>query len=180
MTEAIRKEIYTHFADLLSYPRGQTRELADLCCEKMHERAPDAARTLKRFAAFARDSEPSRVEETYTATFDLQPLCHPYVGYQLCGESQKRALFLMKLQQLYRQSGFRSGPELPDHLSEIMRFVGTVDNPDRCRELIDDGVRPALDKITAALDNDDHAYKQVLEALMMFLRTTGEDKGELS
>jgi nitrate reductase molybdenum cofactor assembly chaperone NarJ/NarW len=40
---------------------------------------------------------PRRLEELFTATFDLQPVCHPYVGYQLCGESQQRTLFLMQV-----------------------------------------------------------------------------------
>jgi nitrate reductase delta subunit len=108
----------------------------------------------------------------FTATFDLQPVCHPYVGYQLCGESQQRGMFLIQLNQLYRQHGFVAGVELPDHLSTLLRFIGTR-APQECRrELIEDGLLPALAKILQGLDAGDHPYADLLVSLQSFLAAT--------
>ena len=89
-----------HFADLLSYPDGATRQTAAACAALLRELHPEAAEALTGFVNFLDAHQPARVEEIFTATFDLQPACHPYVGYQLCGESQQRTMFLIKLQQL--------------------------------------------------------------------------------
>ena len=119
----------------------------------------------------------AQIEETFTSTFDLQPLSHPYVGYQLCGESQQRTMFLMKLQEIYRQHDYNSGSELPDHIGQVLRFIG-ITNDRSCRqELIEDGLLPALAKIIPEIENDDHPYKGLLKALQGFLSENSADKG---
>ncbi len=180
MSEAARKEIYRHFAALLSYPDKETGPRAQNCLGLLATLSPEGAEKLKEFVDFSRINSDSRLEEVYTATFDLQPFCYPYVGYQLCGENQKRALFLMQLQRLYREQGFAASAELPDHLSEILRFIGGTANRLCRQEIISDGVIPALEKILTGLDTADQAYRPVLEALFIFLNEPGDGKGEVS
>lgn len=180
MNEMNTKEIYQDFAELLSYPQNTTYDTARSCHEKLVGSYPQAAEKLRRFVDFSKNHTSDRMEEIYTASFDLQPTCYPYVGYQLCGENQKRALFLMKIQQIYRGQNFQTSHELPDHLSEVLRFVGTTEDQQCCRDLIDDGIVPALEKILAGFDSDDHAYRQVLDALMIFLGGSSQGKGEAS
>lgn len=86
----------------------------------------------------------------------------------------------MQMQQLYRQHNFNQSSELPDHLGEMLRFVGTT-NDQLCRqELIDDGLLPALEKIIAGIDNDDHPYQGLLKSLYSFLCESSAEKGDLS
>ncbi len=180
MNGQISKNICRQFSELLSYPVPGVQETAIACKDTLSKNWPEAACQLHGFIDLLESTAPARVEEMYTSTFDLQPVCHPYIGYQLCGENQKRAMFLMKMQQIYREQDFIPGNELPDHLCEVLRFIGTVNAPECCRELIDDGVLPALEKIIQAIENDDHPYKGLLKALQRFLNESNAENGALS
>lgn len=163
------QELCRQFAVLFCYPDGEIASHAAACLAMLERFDAAAAEPLRGFVDFVEASAPSRVEEAFTDTFDLQSLCHPYIGYQLCGESGQRTVFMLKLRELYRQFGFRSGAELPDHLTEVLRFLGAIDDP-LCRsELIRDGVLPALAKIDRGIEHDGQPYLGVLEALQRFL-----------
>jgi nitrate reductase delta subunit len=179
-TAAVHQVICRHFADLLSYPDGNTRQAAVECAELLRSCHPEAANPLIGFVNFLEAHPAARVEEIFTATFDLQPACHPYVGYQLCGESQQRTMFLIKLQQLYKEYGFTAGTELPDHLSTMLRFIGTVSDHNCRKELVSDGLLPALEKLLQGLDQDDHPYVALLRTLQRFLIETVDPGTESS
>ena len=162
-----------YFADLLSYPDGATQQTATDCATLLRALYPKSAESLTGFVKFLDGQDAARIEEVFTETFDLQPACHPYVGYQLCGESQQRTMFLIKLQQLYNQHGFAAGSELPDHLSTMLRFIGTVTDRSCRQELISDGLLPALEKLLQGLDTTgEHPYVKLLRALQRFLAET--------
>jgi nitrate reductase molybdenum cofactor assembly chaperone NarJ/NarW len=163
------QDICRQFADLLSYPTAEVQQTTAACKEMLKQLRPEAAAQLQSFTEFLVTTDRGRVEEIYTSTFELQPICHPYVGYQLCGESQRRALFLMKLNELYRQHGYNPGSELPDHISELLRFIGSSSDQNCCRELIEDGLLPAVEKIISGIENNDHPYKWLLKALQDYL-----------
>jgi nitrate reductase delta subunit len=179
-TVTVHQTICRHFAGLLSYPDGATRQTAAACEALLREIRPGAANPLAGFVSFLESHENARVEEIFTATFDLQPACHPYVGYQLCGESQQRTMFLIKLQQIYRQHDFVAGMELPDHLSTMLRFIGTVVDHNCRQEIIADGLLPALEKLLQGLDQAEHPYAELLKALRSFLAETIDSGTEAS
>lgn len=180
MTESTNQQIICqHFAELFSYPTEDLTQTVVACAELLREEQSSASASLERFASFLQTQTAMRIEEVFTSTFDLQPVCHPYVGYQLCGESQQRGMFLMQLNQLYRQHGFVPGVELPDHLSTLLRFIGTLAPQDCSRELIEDGLLPALAKILQGLDAADHPYADLLLSLQSFLAATLDIETEL-
>ncbi|BCR04520.1 hypothetical protein DESUT3_15890 [Desulfuromonas versatilis] len=166
------QELCRRFATLLGYPREGLEETAAATAGLLSEACPAALAPLEGFSGFLAGTDAARVEEVFTATFDLQALCHPYVGYQLFGESQQRTLFLIQLQQLYRQHGFSPGSELPDHLGEVLRFVGSTDAGQVRGEIIEDGLLPALDKILQGMAERDNPYGQLITALQCFLSET--------
>jgi nitrate reductase delta subunit len=172
LTSTNHQELYRRFATLLSYPDGAVRQTAAACAAHLRELDSAAADPMARFAAFLAGQQPSRLEELFTETFDLQPVCHPYVGYQLCGESQQRTMFLIRLQQLYRQHGFSGGSELPDHLATLLQFVGTVADRECGLEIVRDGLLPALEKILAGLEGKALPYVELLKAVQRFLTET--------
>ncbi len=174
---ATHQDICRQFARLLSYPDAQLQQTTADCLQQLRESRPAAAGQLQKFAAFLAKSSSSQIEEVFTATFDLQPVCHPYVGYQLCGESQQRTMFLMKLQEIYRQHDYRPDSELPDHLSEILQFIGITADQSCRQELISDGLLPALAKLIPAIESDDHPYKALLTALQTFLTAGSAEQG---
>lgn len=166
------QEICRQFATLLSYPSENITIEAAACSAGLKQVSPEALVSLESFNRFLEANDISQIEEAFTGTFDLHSLCHPYVGYQLCGESQQRTMFMIKLRELYQQYGFMSGNELPDHLTEIMRFLGSVADQDCRQEIIQDGILPALEKITQGIESDKHPYVSLLNALQSFLTET--------
>lgn len=166
-------DLCRHFAVLLSYPSERIAEQAASCLTRLRDINPGAALSLERFLGFVEANDICRIEEAFTGTFDLQSLCHPYVGYQLCGESQQRTMFMIKLQEIYRQHEFIPGNELPDHMAEVLRFVGSIADQECRLEIIRDGLLPALNKISQGIASDDHPYMALLDALQGFLRETG-------
>jgi len=181
MTDSVSQRLLCgHFATLFTYPAEGLRETAVACSTLLRKVCPEAEAALTDFVTFLRTNTASRIEEVYTVTFDLQPVCFPYVGYQLCGEGQQRALFLMELQRLYREHEFDSGGELPDHIGTVLRFLGLVDDGDCRREIVRDGLLPALDKILQGLDSGEHPYADLIKALHVFLTGILEPETELS
>lgn len=166
------QELCRDFAALLSYPGQAVAEEAAVCSEHLKQISPEASVSLESFIRFLEANDISRIEEAFTGTFDLQSLCHPYVGYQLCGESQQRTMFMIKLRELYQQYDFTPGNELPDHLTEVMRFLGSIADQDCRQEIIQDGLLPALAKITQGIESENHPYVALLNALQSFLAGT--------
>ncbi len=143
------------FAQLLSYPAGDVAGAARRCAAATGDPA------LRRFADWAKSAGEGEVEETYNGTFDLTPVCVPYLGHHLCPE--RRGLFLAALSEVYDEHGFAPLEELGDHLCEVLRFVSVCENEEARAELIDDALLPALRKMAPLLQGN--PYKSLLEAL---------------
>ncbi len=134
---------------------------------------PPAAQALASFRDAMKNLSGSEREEVYTSVFDLQPRCAPYVAYQLCGESRQRTLFLIRLKEIYREHGFETGGELPDHLTEVIGFLAHAPESRAGEELASDGVLPALEKMLGSFGDDDaHPYRFLLQALRNYLSKT--------
>ncbi len=166
------QELCCQFSTLLSYPEQSVVAQAAACSTQLKGINADAADLLSGFIDFLAANELTRIEEAFTGTFDLQAHCHPYVGYQLCGESQQRTMFMIKLQELYKQHKFVSGNELPDHLTEVLRFIGSISDQVCRQDIIENGLLPALNKITVGIESDGHPYMALLNALQSFLSET--------
>lgn len=154
------------FAELLGYPSADPAPVARRCRELVAARS--AGEHLDRFVARAARARPHELEELYSSTFDLDPACAPYVGHHLCGEGPQRGVFMARLADVYRQDGFadeRTGGELPDHLTVVLRYLARVPAGQARRALLEDGLVPALDKMLAAPLAPENAYRSVLAAL---------------
>jgi nitrate reductase molybdenum cofactor assembly chaperone NarJ/NarW len=76
------------------------------------------------FLAYLESTPVLRLQETYTATFDLNPQTCLNLSYHKCGNSQERGLALVKLNQLYNSAGLEiSEGHLPDYLPLMLEFV---------------------------------------------------------
>jgi nitrate reductase delta subunit len=161
-----QRQVLESFAELLSYPVKDPTPAARRCRELLQAR--DSADHLSRFVARAERARPHELEEVYSATFDLDPACAPYVGHHLCGEGPKRGVFMAKLADVYRQDGFADGRpdgELPDHVSVVLRYLSAVPAGPGRQALLDDALVPALDKMLEAPLGPENVYRSVLAAL---------------
>ncbi len=165
--------LFDLFSDLLAYPTpamlGQTQE----CLAQLQELHPDAASALEKFHHVLQQHPLEKMEELYTVTFDMQPVCYPYLGYHLFGESYKRGAFMAQLNEAYHAFDYSAGQELPDHLSIVLRFLG-LDAANRggdfCQALLNEGLIPALGKMLQAFGRQsENPYFGLLSALHLVL-----------
>ncbi len=172
------------FAELLEYPRPGLAERARECRALIALESAEAATLLGQFGAFAERTPHSTLEEIFTATFDLNATCHPYVGYHMFGEAYKRSALLLELQNRYRERGFDPGVELPDHISVLLRFMALDPDSDATREIAQEALIQTLEPMTAppetvAVDEGEEPppevfdlgddYRRVLRALRLIL-----------
>ena len=144
-----RAQILGLFADILDYPApGLARKAAE-CAALIGAAQPEAAALLESFRRFAEETSLGKLQEVYSGFFDLNSICHPYVGYQLFGENYKRSSFLVGLKKAYRAEGFEaSASEIPDRLSIVLRFVAHSKAGEEIDELLNRGLLPALARMT--------------------------------
>lgn len=160
------RQVLEAFADLLGYPASDPTPVARRCRALVDGRP--SARLVDGFLARAARARPHEMEEVYSATFDLDPACAPYVGHHLAGESPKRGAFMARLAQAYRDDGFEGGArwgELPDHVSVVLRYLAAAPEGPSRTAVLEDALVPALAKMLEALPGDDDGYRPVLAAL---------------
>lgn len=187
---AAERRLFERFAQLLDYPQPGLVEAARECEALVsldEQRGREAAALLHAFRTFSEVTPLGRLEEVYSSTFDLDPACHPYVGYHLLGESYKRSAFLLELKARYRAQRFDvPESELPDHLAVILRFLAVNEDAGLAAELIREALLPALDRMmgraksegyeeSEAVSSQDsqmrgHPYRGLLEALRVVLQ----------
>jgi nitrate reductase delta subunit len=166
------------FADILEYPRADIAPQVRECQQLLVLSHPEAAARMDRFGDFAEATSHGQLEEAYTALFDLDSDLHPYIGYQLFGETYERSALLVGLKELYRAGGYEPNPvELPDRISEMLRFFSVGTNEAVILEILQEALIPALETLTANVEQDEtqptpvtDPYWDVIEALGIVLR----------
>ena len=155
---------YERLALLLDYPTPALPAHVRDCAALFKRQRSQAARPLARFRLFVEQTGLGALEELYTATFDLKPVCYPYIGFQLFGETYKRGEFLALLNARYRECGLVVQGELPDHLGQILRYLARTWDAD----LVLEGVIPALERMIEQLE--DNPYRDPMRAILAVLR----------
>ena len=154
-----RAQILGLFADIVDYPAPGLAGKAAECAALIGAAQPEAAALLESFGRFAEEKSLGKLQEVYSGFFDLNSICHPYVGYQLFGENYKRSIFLIGLKKAYRAEGFEAGAsELPDRLSIVLRFVAHSKGGEEIDELLNRGLLPALARMTTKPESDGHQH----------------------
>ncbi len=165
--------LYELFADLLEYPSPAIFRQTEVCIEQLQPVQLEAADLLDRFHRNVKTLTLEQLEELYTSTFDMQPVCYPYVGYQLFGESYKRGAFMARLNGHYHSLGYFSGKELPDHVAVVLRFLSldaVKKEDDFCQTLLYEGLLPALGKMSETLEKlAGNPYAILISALLLVL-----------
>ena len=147
------------FADILDYPAPGLANKAAECAALIGAAQPEAVMLLDRFRGFAEETSLGKLQEVYSGFFDLNSICHPYLGYQLFGENYKRSVFLLGLKKAYRAEGFKAdASEIPDRLSIVLRFVAQSKGGEEIDELLNRGVLPALERMTTKPESDAHQH----------------------
>lgn len=167
------REACDALADVLAYPREGFDASIAACRERLAAGCPEAARPIAEFAAAVADRPLHELEELFTATFDFNPAATLEVGWHLFGEDYERGAFLVRMREEMRRFGVAESAELPDHLAHVLRVLGRSDAAP-AHELARACVRPAVEKMRAALGDEANPYGRVLRAVEVLLAAAGD------
>ncbi|MDO8670931.1 MAG: nitrate reductase molybdenum cofactor assembly chaperone [Dehalococcoidia bacterium] len=170
MADNVTKRLFQLLADVLEYPSESLLESTKECIELLAGRNPEATGEMKAFLIFAESIGLDELEETYTRTFDMAPTSNIYAGFFLFGESHKRGLFLVGLEEAYRKHGFSSGTELADHLGVVLRFLGVAEDPEFVNPLFGECILPMLEAMEVDFKASENGYKHAMRSIRSFLR----------
>jgi len=180
----VQQRIFHLLAQILEYPRSDLTGAVRECEALLSLEYPQAAGYLQGLQDFVAETPLGRQQEIYTLTFDLDAVCHPYVGHHLFGESYKRSAFMLGLKERYQNVGLETGPEVADHLALLVRFLSLCDDAGETEVIIHDALLPALkqmlkqkdevetegEKLVAGKVQKPRVYQAALEALLRMLQ----------
>ena len=155
-------ETYHKLADLLEYPNSNwgSRIMSGADNEGLTEfRSVVDALTL------------ADLQELYTRTFDLNPVCALEIGYHLFGENYKRGEFLANLRRTEEPFDLDQEDQLPDYLPVLLRLLTRLNDRELRAALISECMVPALGKMLKALGDSENPYRLLLQAVRTTLQS---------
>jgi nitrate reductase assembly molybdenum cofactor insertion protein NarJ len=157
--------LFELMAAAISYPQDNYKELVDKCYHSLQDVSSELALGYAKFASFAKETDLKRIEEIYTATFDLQSICCLDVGYILFGEDFKRGEFLVGLARLHKDTGNECGHELADHLGNVLRLFPRITHSKEKKDLLEMILIPALERMVDKFNKDETNHNPYLHQL---------------
>ncbi len=165
------KPIYENLADLLDYPGANWQSRCDECKDLL---SAGSQSFVSPFALFASETEKlslSELQEFYTRTFDLNPVCALDIGYHLFGENYKRGVFLANLRETEAPFDLGQEHQLPDYLPVLLRLLTKLDDEELRRALVVDCMIPALEKMLKTLGEGENPYRHLIAAVRAELKS---------
>ena len=159
------KSIYENLADLLDYPVVAWQSRCDECRDLL---SAESQSSVSPFALFASETERlslSDLQEVYTRTFDLSPVCALDIGYHLFGENYKRGVFLANLRETEAPFDLGQERQLPDYLPVLLRLLNKLDDKELRASLIGECLIPAIDKMLVALQEGENPFRHLIQTL---------------
>lgn len=172
MAEEIRAQsVYERFADLLDYPGEGCPSLIESCGELVADEIPAASDAFTKFREGVVALSLSDLQELYTRTFDLSPVCALDIGYHLFGENYKRGVFLASLRETEAPFDLGQEHQLPDYLPVLLRLLPRLDDEELRASLISECMIPALEKMLKTLSEGDNPYRHLIATVNALLRS---------
>ena len=157
--------LYEAFADLLEYPGADWAEKLDCCEEFLACDLPELLSGYGEFRSGVEGLAVAALQELYTQTFDLNPVCALEVGYHLFGENYKRGIFLANLRETESPYELKQSGQLPDYLPVLLRLVLRLEDDELRTALIAECLVPALTKMAEALDAGANPYRELIAVI---------------
>ena len=140
---------YDALAALFDYPDVNYAARVEAARRSLGAAYPDARAQLEIFEAAVRDATVTELQEVFTRSFDIQAITTLSVGYLLFGDDYKRGELLANLNREHRAAGVDCGCELSDHLPNVLRLLARWPDHDLVTELVQEVVRPAVERMIA-------------------------------
>ncbi len=154
----------------LAYPRDGYRTGVDECRKLLASGDPEAAAAMESFCEAIANLDDTELEELYTRSFDLNPMCTLEVGWHIYGEQYRRGRFLVQARELLSLAGIDEQGELPDHLMSLLPAVARLE-PEDAATFAGTYLVPAVNKMLSGLEGKANPYEEVLSAVQQVLGT---------
>jgi len=143
------KNIHTYqlLADVFRYPDKNFRTTLNECNLLLETYYPEAAAEMKAFSDYVAAAQDDELEELFTKTFDVQPICYLDLGYVIFGEDYKRGAFLLHMQEEQQKAGNDCGTDLSDNISNILTLIAKSGPTIFVRELVARMLAPGVEKM---------------------------------
>lgn len=153
------QEALLALADLLEYPGVDWPQRLELIGASLGDEA------LVEFSGQIETLPLAALQETYTQTFDPNPVATLEIGFHLFGENYKRGLFLAQLRETEEQYALDEPRQLPDYLPTLLRLLTRLDDRELREDLIAECLLPAIGKMKTALKSKENLYAPLVEAV---------------
>ncbi|MBI4444194.1 MAG: nitrate reductase molybdenum cofactor assembly chaperone [Acidobacteria bacterium] len=153
---------------LLAYPGADYADHLQRCRASLPLGDAEADSLLAGFTSQLQALPLERVQELYTQTFDLNPVCSLEVGWQLYGEEYARGSFLVAMREQLRRHCIPESSELPDHLTHVLSLLDRME-PEEARQFTKAFLIPAMDKMLAGFKKQNNPYRNLLLAIARLL-----------
>jgi nitrate reductase delta subunit len=162
---------------LLRYPEeGWIRALPGIDSALAPFREASFAAPMRRFLSWAGGMPALRLQESYTAAFDLNPATCLDLTYHTQGDTENRGRVLARLRGAYRSAGCAcTTDELPDHLPLVLEFLSFAE--DDVHEILE-LCAPAAQDLAGKLRAADSPYAALVESAAAILTTMAADAGK--
>lgn len=165
------KRIHEQLAALLEYPGPDWDANLAACKKRAFGSSPELLTSFTAFCAGAKNLPLSSLQEIYTRTFDLSPVCALDIGYHLFGENYKRGVFLANLRETEAPFDLGQEHQLPDYLPVLLRLLTKLDDEELRSALIVDCMIPALEKMLKTLGEGENPYRHLIELIRLVLHS---------
>ncbi|MBI2815797.1 MAG: hypothetical protein HYX72_02540 [Acidobacteria bacterium] len=162
--------IYGKLAPLFEYPGEAYYNNALEAASAMVGEHPESASLLREFCEAIKDLSTDELDELFTRTFDLNPVCTLELGWQLYGEDYQRGEFLVKMRQELRARELPESAELPDHVTHALALLDRME-PEEAANFSEQILLPALDKMTQSWQTNHNAFWPLLQAAFTLLKS---------
>ena len=160
---------YAMLAEFLEYPIEGYGSRPEECFHDLKDSEAEVASTFASFRDAVQETTTEGLQELYTRTFDINPVCTLEVGWHVYGEDYARGALLVKMRQQLRDNNLPESRELPDHLTHVLALLARLQG-EEADGLASRYVLPALGKMIGGLSDVANPYKAVLEAIDQSVR----------
>jgi nitrate reductase molybdenum cofactor assembly chaperone len=161
--------VYEALAELLEYPSLKLD--IESCSAVICNEPANVTNSFAEFRASTAALSLNELQELYTRTFDLSPVCALDIGYHLFGENYKRGVFLANLRETEAPFDLGQEHQLPDYLPVLLRLLTKLDDEELRSALIVDCMIPALEKMLKTLSEGENPYRHLIELVRLVLHS---------
>lgn len=168
ITSELRRAALCDLAPIFEYPYSGYRDHASRWLDAHKDRFAKASESVARFCESINPLSNDQLEEVFTRTFDMAPICSPYISGHLYGaDNFERGNLLTALSERYNEANFATNGELPDHIALLLRFSPEMDETE-FSELVEYCLSKPLEDMEINLT--DNPYQHAVHAVREVLR----------